>query len=160
MSAPVSQSQRVAVNFKQDRRKKFFYDRVEIPRPPRFCMMARDDPGGRVPDRRKGMAMKMEMLLVPIQAQNRITRRDRYLIELRRMRLDPTRIGWSDGLDRDALQKLETIIAWVRRWRATGGDRRRMARQGFFHPPVAPPTAPEHDWRRFVRWLRGSKGCA
>ncbi|NLF23613.1 MAG: hypothetical protein GX590_10700 [Lentisphaerae bacterium] len=104
--------------------------------------------------------MHMKMMLVPIQAPNRITRRDRYLIELRRMGLDPGGIGWSDGLDRDALQELEMIVAWVRRWRATGGDRLRMARQGFFQPPVAPAADPENDWRRFVRWLRGSKGCA
>ncbi len=86
-----------------------------------------------------------------------VSRRDVFLLELRGLALNPLEIGWKDGVDREAMQHLESIVAWVRRWQATGGDRDRMVRQGFAYPPVAPGVSPEHDWRCFERWMRHAR---
>lgn len=99
--------------------------------------------------------MRMQNLQVPsMDAPTTITRRDTYLRELRGLGLDPLEIGWRDGVSRDAMQHLESIVAWVRRWQVTGGDRERMAQQGFAFPPVVPDSSPVQDWYCFSRWMR------
>lgn len=84
-----------------------------------------------------------------------VTRRDAFLFELRVLGLNPAEIGWKDGVGCETMQHLEAIIAWVRRWRATGGNRELMVRQGYAYPPVKPGCNPEQDWRCFTRWLAG-----
>jgi hypothetical protein len=93
------------------------------------------------------------MQTLQIQMPTAITKRDAYLLELRGLGLDPTVIGWRDGLGHEAMQHLESIVAWVRRWQVTGGNREQMARQGFAYPPVVPDCNPEQDWYCFSRWI-------
>ena len=98
--------------------------------------------------------MRMQTLqTLQLETPAIITRRDAYLRELRGLGLNPAEIGWSDGVGRDAMQHLESIVAWVRRWQVTGGDRDRMVQQGFTFPPVVPGSSPEQDWYGFSRWL-------
>ena len=99
--------------------------------------------------------MRMQTLqIMHMDEPAMVSRRDAFLLELRGLALNPAEIGWKDGIDRNAMQLLESIVAWVRRWQATGGDRERMARQGFADPPVVPNVSPEHDWCCFERWMR------
>lgn len=99
--------------------------------------------------------MRMQTLQVMhMDVPAMVTRRDTYLRELRGLGLNPVEIGWRDGVGREAMQHLESIVAWVRRWRATNGDRDRMVQQGFTFPPVVPDISPEQDWHCFTRWMR------